>query len=160
MSVLRRTVILLSLTILLLVGLAATALSISTRSGDGEIREIVLVARDMAFYRPGDGVPNPTLRVAPDRSVRLTLINGDPGVIHDLVVESLGWTLGRVREKGSSVSAVLRTPSTPGAHEYACSLHPVTMRGSIEIEAPGVGTRTSRSEMRFDSGDRGSGTAE
>ena len=45
-------------------------------------REIVLVARDMAFYLEGSDAPNPTIVVKPCEEVRVIVRNQDPGITH------------------------------------------------------------------------------
>lgn len=97
-----------------------------------EAREVRLVARDMAFYLPGDDTPNPTLRFTPGERVRIVLENEDPGMVHDLVAAGLGVAMPLV-EGGGSAGVALRLPGTPGTHEYLCSLHPVLMRGLVEV---------------------------
>ena len=97
-----------------------------------EAREVRLVARDMAFYLPGDDTPNPTLRLAAGERVRIVLENADPGMMHDLVAAGLGVATPLV-ERGGSAGVELRLPGTPGTHEYLCSLHPVLMRGLVEV---------------------------
>lgn len=97
-----------------------------------EAREVRLVARDMAFYLPGDDTPNPTLRFAAGERVRIVLENADPGMAHDLVAAELGVATPLV-ERGGSAGVELRLPGTPGTHEYLCSLHPVLMRGLVEV---------------------------
>ncbi len=109
-------------------------------SPGAEPREVRLVARDMAFYLPGGTTPNPTLRLAPGERVRLVLVNEDPGMAHDVVASGLGLATpvvsGRAagRAGGGEIAAdVFRAPPRPGTHEYVCSLHPVLMRGLIEV---------------------------
>lgn len=101
-----------------------------------EPREVRLVARDMAFYLPGDTTPNPTLRFAPGERVRVVLVNEEPGMAHDVVASGLGLATPLVQGRadgGEIASDVVRAPERPGTHEYVCSLHPILMRGVIEI---------------------------
>lgn len=98
----------------------------------GDVREIRLEARGMAFYLPGDERPNPTLRVAPGERVRLVLENRDPGMRHDLALPALDRAT-TVLESGRTTSVVIRAPERPGSHEYLCSLHPVLMRGVLRV---------------------------
>lgn len=97
-----------------------------------EAREVRLVARDMAFYLPGGDLPNPTLRLAAGERVRIVLENDDPGMMHDLVAQGLGVATPLI-ERGGTAGVELRVPGTPGTHEYLCSLHPVLMRGLVEV---------------------------
>lgn len=107
--------------------------------GAAEPREVRLVARDMAYYLPGGTTPNPTLRFAPGERVRVVLVNEDPGMAHDVLAPGLGLAtplvLGRPpgQGRGPVATDVVRAPDRPGTHEYVCSLHPVLMRGLIEV---------------------------
>lgn len=96
-------------------------------------REIVLVARGMAFYLEGDDTPNPTLQLRPGEEVRLTLINRDRGMRHDLAVAGLGVGTGALAGDGSSETVRLRAPMQPGAYDYLCRLHVQMMRGLLEV---------------------------
>lgn len=98
-------------------------------------REIVLEARRLAFYVPGNPRPNPILRVAPGETVRLVLVNRDRGMRHDLVLESLGAATPLLAGEGSSASLLLRVPVEEGEHEYLCSLHRQLMRGRMLVAA-------------------------
>jgi len=118
----------------LLVG-AAASLMASMWAGSHAVqpREIVLEARGMAFYLPGSETPNPTLRLAPGETVRLTLINRDAGVAHDLAVPSLGGALPLLRGADRAATTTLRAPAGRGSHDYRCTLHPAMMRGRILV---------------------------
>jgi plastocyanin len=96
-------------------------------------REIVLVARDMAFYLEGDDSPNPTLRLRPGEEVRLTLVNRDRGMRHDLAIASLGIGTAVLPGDGSSQTIRLRAPAQAGIYDYLCRLHIQTMRGLLEV---------------------------
>lgn len=110
-----------------------------SRGAEPEPREVRLVARDMAYYLPGGTTPNPTLSFAPGERVRVVLVNEDLGLAHDVVAPGLGLAtplvLGRPTGQGRGAVAtdVVRAPDRPGTHEYVCSLHPVLMRGLIEV---------------------------
>lgn len=111
---------------------AAAGLGLRSGGSGGDVREIRLEARGMAFYLPGDERPNPTLRVAPGERVRLVLENRDPGMRHDLALPVLDRAT-TVLESGRTASVVIRAPERPGSHEYLCSLHPVLMRGVLRV---------------------------
>ena len=78
------------LTGLLLLAVMTVTLWAFTGHGAAPAREITLHARGMAFYLPGSNAANPTLRVIAGESVRVTVVNDDPGVKHDLEVAKLG----------------------------------------------------------------------
>lgn len=131
MSIRRRSV---QLTLLALtLACAGVAWVVAAARQGSPSRDITLVAREMAFYLPGDPTPNPTLALAAGEMVRLTLINEDHGMLHDVAVAELGFATPALRGGGSSVSGALRAPRTPGEHEYLCSLHPRLMRGRLVV---------------------------
>jgi plastocyanin len=124
---------------LLFVGLAALgALALSgTASSKTAPREIVLVAQDMAFYLDGasgaERIANPTLTLGRGETVRLVLVNRDPGMEHDWASRGLDAGTSVVPGDGSVASVSIEAPATPGRHEYVCSLHARMMRGVIEV---------------------------
>lgn len=118
-------------TLLCLAGLSVGALArTEPRSGP---RTIVLVARDMSFYLPGETARNPRLVVGRGEALRLVLKNDDPGMAHDLKLPSLGAATTILRESGTEAELELRAPREPGEHPYQCSLHAVMMRGVLEV---------------------------
>ena len=121
---------------LLIVAVAACAFAFAARPGGwgAAPREVVLVARDMAFTAPGEAPgPNPTLRLRAGERIRLVLENRDPGMKHDLVVTGLGVRMA-VLDYGAVDRRVIMVPRTPGDYEYVCSFHARLMRGRIVIE--------------------------
>lgn len=111
------------------VGTLSLAVAAASKSSP---REIVLITRDMAFFRPGSPQPNPTLTVARGEVVRLRLVNEDRGMLHDWAVQA--WeTSTRLIGGGSSDSIVFTAPTEPGDHDYVCSTHAVLMRGRLEV---------------------------
>jgi plastocyanin len=121
---------------LLAMVLAAGSFALASRpdAPNAAPREVVLIARDMAFVVPGGpGGPNPTLRLRAGERVRFVLENRDPGMRHDLVVRGLGLRLA-VLAFGESDRQVVTLPQTPGEHEYVCSFHARLMRGCIVVE--------------------------
>jgi plastocyanin len=97
-------------------------------------REIVLVARNMAFYLDGNPTPNPTLRLKAGEQVTLVLRSEDAGITHDFAVKS--WNVGTPLLNGKgAVSVSFRVPDRrDGPQEYVCSAHAVMMKGAIEAE--------------------------
>ena len=100
------------------------------------VRDITLVARDMAFYLDGGSEPNPTIQVRTGETVQLTVLNRDPGFKHNLTIEALGLDMPHL-ETGASKRVRLRAPSRPGRLPYVCAPHSEMMRGVIEV----VGSR-------------------
>lgn len=95
-------------------------------------RDIVLVARNMAFYLEGDPTPNPTLRVQAGERVRLVLRNADPGVTHNFAVADWGIATRDLRGEESGHLEFL-VPDAPGPREYQCTPHAAMMRGTIDV---------------------------
>jgi hypothetical protein len=123
---------------LLLLGAFTVTVWAFTGIGAAAERELVLYARGMAFYLPGSDAPNPTLRVAAGERVRVTVVNDDPGVKHDLAVAALGLTIEPLATTpGSRGSAVLEAPALPGRYSYVCTFHAQMMRGVLEVVPAG-----------------------
>lgn len=123
------------LPILLLTGLVAGGgIALSVRAAvRPEPRELTLIARDMAFFRPGDPTPNPTLVVGRGERVRITLRHEDPGMTHDFAVESRGVATDSLRRAGTSASVVFEAPGQPGESEYVCTFHRLMMKGILKV---------------------------
>jgi hypothetical protein len=102
----------------------------------GEMREIVLVTKRMAFYLDGTGTPNPTIRLRPGERLKVKLVNDDPGIAHDFALPSLSAGTEKVRGRGDT-EMILQAPDTPGKTEYICSLHGTMMKGTLEIVESG-----------------------
>ena len=117
-----------AVSLLLLLPLAA-----STRTA---VRDITVVAGDMAFYLDGGSEPNPTIQVRTGETVQLTVLNRDPGLKHNLTIEALGLDMPLL-ETDASMRVRLRAPSRPGRLPYVCAPHSEMMRGVIEV----VGSR-------------------
>lgn len=99
-------------------------------------RALTLIARDMAFYLPGDPVPNPRLIAERGEELRITLRNEDRGMAHDLAVPSGNGSLEAtpvLRRVGTSADLTVRVPDQPGEYEYLCNLHARMMRGVLEV---------------------------
>ncbi|HVR28126.1 MAG TPA: cupredoxin domain-containing protein [Thermoanaerobaculia bacterium] len=114
---------------------AALAIAAATFVADASqpTHDLTLVARDMAFYLPGSDQPNPRLEVVAEEAVRLTIVNRDPGIDHDVAIESLGVRSAAVPGDGSSTTIRFRAPREPGEHEYVCRLHGRMMRGKLVV---------------------------
>ena len=70
--------------------------------------DITLIARDMAFYLPEGAQPNPPIEVAREEQVRLTLVNRDAGIDHDLAVASLDVETDAIARDGASATVEFR----------------------------------------------------
>lgn len=101
-----------------------------------EPRTLTLVARDMAFYLPGDPTPNPRLIAERGEKLRITLRNEDQGMAHDLAVadgEGSREATPVLRGMGTEADLTVQVPDKPGEYEYLCSLHARMMRGVLEV---------------------------
>ena len=95
-------------------------------------REIVLVARDMAFYLEGSNTPNPTIVVKPSEEVRVIVRNQDPGITHAFAVGSLRASINRI-EPGSTQGIQFRAPRKAGRYDYVCPPHALMMKGTLLV---------------------------
>jgi plastocyanin len=97
------------------------------------VREIVLVARGMAFYLEHDpNGPNPTIDVRAGERVRLVLRNQDRGFTHDFAVPTVNAGLNAI-DWNESGDVVFDAPMTPGTYEYVCRPHQAMMRGTLRV---------------------------
>ncbi len=99
-----------------------------------ELREVVIIARQMSFYAGDGATANPTIQMAPGERIRITLIGADPGFDHDFVVTAWGVKTPVLHGKGRT-SIVIQAPDTPGKASYVCSIHALMMSGTIEVIA-------------------------
>jgi len=115
-----------------LMGLAVAGVLPRLAEPSSEPRDILMVARGMAFYLDGESQRNPRIRVEAGELVRLVLRNEQSGVTHDFVVDA--WAVGTARLDGlSSDAVVFRVPDRIGRYIYECSPHRALMRGTIEV---------------------------
>ena len=125
-----RSVIAAGAAVVVAVAVAAAAM---VAGASAPTHDITLVARDMAFYLPEGTQPNPRIEVPAQEEVRLTLVNRDAGIDHDLAVTSLGVGSEPIHGDGSSVVLEFRAPREPGEHEYVCRMHGRMMRGTLVV---------------------------
>ena len=96
-------------------------------------REVVLIARGMAFYLEGDpSTPNPTLEVKAGERLRVVLRNQDRGMTHDFTVPAVAAAMNAI-DWNESGEVTLDVPDTPGNYEYVCRPHVLMMRGIIRV---------------------------
>jgi hypothetical protein len=113
-----------------MIGAAAALLPLLAKSG--EPRELVIVARGMAFYAGDGAVANPTIQMEPGERLRVTFVNDDAGISHDFAVRE--WSVGTpvLHEKGRT-SIVIQAPERRGTAAYVCSLHGSMMSGVVDV---------------------------
>jgi plastocyanin len=99
------------------------------------VREVTLVAKDMAFYLDGDGkTANPAIEVKAGETVRVVLRNRDRGLTHDFAVpasDAATDTLNWDEEDAITFDA----PDKPGSYEYVCRPHLLMMRGQLIVRS-------------------------
>ena len=99
-----------------------------------EDREIVLVARGMAFYRLGDPtLANPPITLKAGERVRIVLRNDDRGITHDFAVPGFDAALDQV-DWNEEEDVTIDVPRTPGRYQYICRPHMLMMRGEIIVQ--------------------------
>ena len=132
MMALRQRIVATSGLVLILAG-AGTLLPLV--AGPRAPRDVVVVARAMAFYLGEDRrSPNPTIRVAPGERIRLTLISQDAGLSHDFAVDA--WGVRTSTPHGDDrTSVIFQAPDEPGTADYVCARHAAMMKGTIEVTA-------------------------
>lgn len=111
----------------------------------GERREIVIVAKHMAFFGP-DGARNPTIKVRPRERIVITLINEDAGFNHDLSIPA--WLVATPRLAGvGKASLTFEAPDGPQNAEYVCVRHASMMAGRIEVLPESADSSASRVDL-------------
>jgi plastocyanin len=113
----------------------ACAFSFVVLRGEEAPREVVLIAKDMAFVadRPSAaGTFNPTIVLSAGERVRLVVRNLDAGMRHDLIVDRLQLRMP-VLDFGESGGLVFTAPTEAGEWDYYCSFHSRLMRGRIVV---------------------------
>lgn len=95
--------------------------------------ELVLVARDMTFFRDGQfDTPNPPLQFTAGTRVRLVLRNEDPGMTHNFAIPA--WSVAtRDLDHGDKAQIEFVVPGGPSHPAYECTPHARLMHGPIEI---------------------------
>ena len=97
-------------------------------------REIVLIAKDISFRLASQpDMPNPSLHLKKGETVKLTLLNQEPGkVLHCFTMGGLGVKTSRDLATGEWETLTF-TPRERGVFSYACLMHPM-MTGKIVVE--------------------------
>ena len=135
MEVMKRSVVRVVLVIAAAIAAAAwLPRVVASRDPAKPVREIRIVAKDMAFYVDGDRTPNPTLRVKAGEQIRVVLRNDDPGMTHDFAVTPWELATKTLTVKGEWDAVTFRVPAVRGTIPYQCTPHSQMMKGTIAIE--------------------------
>lgn len=106
----------------------------ASRAAEPALREVKIVARDMAFYVDGQPYPNPTLRFKAGERVRLVLRNEDAGMTHDFVIKAWKVATKSIAQRGAEEAVVFRVPDDRSTAGYQCTPHSEMMRGGIQVD--------------------------
>lgn len=99
-------------------------------------REVVLVARGMAFTYPSSEPQeelNPALTFRAGERIILVFRNQDQGMLHNLRIHRLGLETPLLKF-GESARLTFTVPSEAGTDKYSCTLHSLMMTGRIVIK--------------------------
>jgi plastocyanin len=110
----------------------AMAMAAIGSTAKSRVREISLVARDMAFYADGSSQPNPVLHARPGERLRITLTNNAPGMIHDLSIAAVSASTSTLTA-GQAASIEFSVPEKAGDYEYRCRPHALMMKGTLRV---------------------------
>ena len=112
---------------------AVAATSIACNAHPGPTRDLVVVAKGMAFFVENDlRTANPTISLRAGERVRLVLKNEAPGLLHDLVIPAWDVAVDQLRA-GEQREVTFTVPETPGRVEYHCRPHSGMMKGSVDV---------------------------
>jgi len=119
----------------LILAAGACAFSFVALHGEEAPREVVLIAKDMAFVadRPSAvRTLNPTIVLSAGERVRLVVRNLDAGMRHDLLVDRLGLRTLAL-DFGESDGLVFTAPLAAREWDSYSSLHSRLLRGRIAV---------------------------
>jgi plastocyanin len=96
-------------------------------------REITLVAKDMAFFAERDAkAANPVIEARAGETIRIVLVNRDPGVTHDFAVPAVDAATDLI-EWNEKAEVTFEVPDKPGIYEYVCRPHLLMMKGTLRV---------------------------
>jgi plastocyanin len=96
-------------------------------------REVVLVAKDMAFYVETDPkTPNPVIEVKTGETIRVVLRNRDRGMTHDFAVPAVRAAMDEL-DWNEEDDLTFEAPDEPGSYEYVCRPHLLMMKGTLRV---------------------------
>jgi plastocyanin len=110
----------------------AMAMAAIGSTAKSRVREITLVAREMAFYADGASQANPVLRARPGERLRIIVINNAPGMIHDLAIDAVS-SATPLLGAGQVASVEFTAPKKPGDYQYRCRPHALMMKGVLSV---------------------------
>ena len=96
------------------------------------IRDVRIVAREMAYHVENLSDRNPTLQLSSGEQVRVTFRNEDRGMLHDFAIPLLSVGTGTV-PFGAEKTITFKVPASPAGLNYVCSPHSAMMSGRIVV---------------------------
>ncbi len=108
---------------------------LSSAAQSSDAVRLTIVARGMAFYRAEQPeTANPSVTVSPNQPIVIRFINRSSGSRHQLTIQGTDIA---TRVLGPGESILVRLPPLSPGHDltYLCSLHPVTMEGTIRVKS-------------------------
>ena len=96
------------------------------------IREIRVVAREMAYQVENLTDRNPTLQLTAGEQVRVTFRNEDRGMLHDFGIPALKVGTGTV-PFGTEKTITFKVPASPDGLSYVCTPHAAMMSVRIIV---------------------------
>ena len=115
--------------LILLVGVAwfAQVTITSAAQSKKEIREIVFEIKGMAF-----GENNPPVYMQPGETIRFTIYNLDPGMIHNFAIEKTLIST-ELLKYGERATVDFTAPEQEEERDYFCVPHASMMRGKLIV---------------------------
>jgi plastocyanin len=112
----------------------AAVLPMVASSASGDVRDIDVVVREMAFYVDNGADPNPVITLQAGQRVRLHVRNEDAGMRHDFTIKA--WTVSTkmLEERGQQDTIEFVVPDERGTQTYQCTPHAKMMTGAVRVE--------------------------
>jgi plastocyanin len=97
-------------------------------------RELVIVAKGMAFIVPPDSNrENPVIKFRAGERVRVVFKNESPGLLHNFQIPAWKVATDEIRS-GQTAEVTFTVPAATGHPQYNCRPHAELMQGIIEVE--------------------------
>jgi len=101
----------------------------------GRTREVMLVAKDMAFYLESDPkTANPVIEARAGETLRVVLRNRDRGMTHDFSVPASDAGTNAI-DWNQEDEVTFDVPDEPGTYEYVCRPHLLMMKGQLIVQS-------------------------
>ncbi len=82
-----------------------------------------------------DGFDEKTLEANSKENITINFANNDPGIVHNVAIESGTTVIGHTDFKAGPGKEVLTVaPLSPGSYTFVCQAHPTTMTGTLVVK--------------------------